>query len=346
MVVDNRCQAGETNVSSLENRNPTMPEPHDVGGLDLGAIDQMPHDPTIFERRVDAMVRFLIRDRQLFTTDALRRSVEDLPAAAYVGLSYYERWLHGLTALLLESGSLTETQLDSRRADVAQRMAVAYDGSGDQDAKHGSAATSHADHAAIEHDHQPPNEHEVLGEAIRELGIETGLFSGADIHRLIEQVEASVPTHGPRLVARAWTDPDFMNAVIDDARAAANLLGVDLTDTTALQAVVNTTDTHHLVVCTLCSCYPRALLGLPPAWYKSREYRARAVKDPRGVLAEFGTILPETTHIKTVDSTADLRYFVIPQRPGGTDGMDAGDLEALVSRDSMIGVATALSPLG
>ena len=238
------------------------------------------------------MVRFLIREKRLFTTDALRRSVEDLPAAAYVGLSYYERWLHGLTTLLLESGSLTETQLTRRRAAVAQRMAAAHDESIEQNRDTAEAPTLHADHAAVEHDHRPPNEHEILGEAVRELGIEAGLFSGADIHRLIEQVEATIPTHGPRLVAKAWTEPSFMDAVIGDARAAAEQIGIDLTDTTALQAVANTSDTHHLVVCTLCSCYPRALLGLPPAWYKSREYRARAVKDPRGVLAGLAPFFP------------------------------------------------------
>ncbi len=210
-----------------------MPKPHDVGGFDLGSIDQAPHDPSIFERRVDAMVRCLIREKRLFTTDALRRSVEDLPAAAYVDLSYYERWLHGLTTLLLESGSLTETQLTHRRAAVAQRMAAAHDDSIEPNRDTAKAPTPHADHAAVEHDHRPPNEHEILGETVRELGIEAGLFSGADIHRLIEQVEATIPTHGPRLVVKAWTEPSFMDAVIGDARAAAEQIGIDLTDTTA-----------------------------------------------------------------------------------------------------------------
>ena len=325
-----------------------MAEPHDLGGLDLGTIDQAPHDPTIFERRVDAMVRFLIRERQLFSTDALRRSIEDLSAEAYVGLSYYERWLHGLTALLIEHGSVTKADLERRQSSVAQRMTADYDAGVELEARKSKSAPhvheDHDDHAAIEHDHRPPNGHEILSEAVRELGIEAGLFTAEDIHRLIEQVETTLPTHGPRLVATAWIDPGFMAAVVDDARAAAKRIGIELAETTALAAAVNTPATHHLVVCTLCSCYPRALLGLPPAWYKSREYRARAVKDPRAVLAEFGTHLADSMRIKTVDSTADLRYFVIPERPAGTDGMDMAALEALVTRDSMIGVSVAQSP--
>jgi nitrile hydratase len=148
---------------------------------------------------------------------------------------------------------------------------------------------------------------------------------------------------GARVVVRAWTDPDFAARLAADAGAAVEELGL-LRGETVLTALFNTPDVHNLVVCTLCSCYPRSVLGRPPAWYKSRAYRARAVRDPRGVLAEFGTQLPEGTSIRVHDSNAELRYLVVPRRPTGTEGWDAAKLEQLVTRDAMIGVTEAGQP--
>jgi nitrile hydratase len=144
-------------------------------------------------------------------------------------------------------------------------------------------------------------------------------------------------------VVRAWTDPDFAARLAADAGAAVEELGLSRGET-VLTALFNTQDVHNLVVCTLCSCYPRSVLGRPPAWYKSRAYRARAVRDPRGVLAEFGTQLPEGTSIRVHDSNAELRYLVVPRRPSGTEGWDAAKLEQLVTRDAMIGVTEARQP--
>lgn len=146
------------------------------------------------------------------------------------------------------------------------------------------------------------------------------------------------------MVARAWIDPAILELAADDAIAAAAAIGLDMTNAVPVRAVVNTADIHHLVVCTLCSCYPRPLLGPPPTWYKSRAYRAKAVIDPRGILREFGTELPASTEIRTVDSTADLRYLVIPRRPDGTDDWTPDQLQRLVTRDSMIGVGVVKMP--
>jgi nitrile hydratase len=144
-------------------------------------------------------------------------------------------------------------------------------------------------------------------------------------------------------VVRAWIDPGFAARLAADAGAAVEELGLSRGET-VLTALFNTQDVHNLVVCTLCSCYPRSVLGRPPAWYKSRAYRARAVRDPRGVLAEFGTQLPEGTSIRVHDSNAELRYLVVPRQPAGTEGWDAAALEKLVTRDAMIGVTEARQP--
>jgi nitrile hydratase subunit alpha len=152
------------------------------------------------------------------------------------------------------------------------------------------------------------------------------------------------PRNGARVVAKAWTDPAFAAWLQADATAAIASLGYTGRQGEHMVAVFNTPDTHHLVVCTLCSCYPWTVLGLPPTWYKSAPYRSRAVKDPRGVLADFGVRLPEDTRFRIWDSTAEVRYLVIPQRPAGTEGLTEDQLADLVTRDSMIGTGLARSP--
>src|SRR5262249_8704271 len=154
------------------------------------------------------------------------------------------------------------------------------------------------------------------------------------------------PADGARIVARAWVDPEFKQRLLADARAAALELGLDPGPSPVVVAVENTDAVHHMVVCTLCSCYPRGLLGPPPDWYKSLPYRSRAVSDPRGVLAEFGLELDGDVELRVLDSTADMRYLVIPRRSEGTEGMSEEELAALVTRDSMIGVAEVTAPAG
>lgn len=180
--------------------------------------------------------------------------------------------------------------------------------------------------------------------AIHELLVEKGIIEQYEIRERAELFRSRSPSDGAKVVAKAWTDPAFRQRLLDDARSAVYELGYTLTHDAELAVVENTDDLHHLVVCTLCSCYPTSLLGPPPDWYKSFAYRQRAVVGPRSVMREFGLELNEDMQVRVVDSTADLRYLVLPRRPAGTDGMSEEELASLVTRDSMIGVSEALSP--
>jgi len=206
---------------------------------------------------------------------------------------------------------------------------------------------SHHDH---DHDHAPieeagtSREFELLEQAIRELLIEKGVFSAEDVRRQVDATDSVSPADGAKVVAKAWSDPDYKARLLSDPKAAIEELGYDLGPAPNLVVLENTGSLHHVVVCTLCSCYPRVLLGPPPDWYKSKEYRGRVVVNPRGVLEEFGTAVPDGTEIKVVDSTADMRYLVLPARPAGTDGMSEAALAALVTRDCMVGVTFPDTP--
>jgi nitrile hydratase alpha subunit len=198
------------------------------------------------------------------------------------------------------------------------------------------------DHA---HPHAPPAKDEkihsyfqVLGLALKELLIEKGILTTDEIRQTIEFRDSITPATGARIVARAWTDPAFKKRLLANGTEAIKEFGLDM-GATQLDVVENTPKVHNMIVCTLCSCYPRGVLGLPPSWYKSREYRARAVREPRTVLAEFGTHLPDTIEVRVHDSSADLRYLVLPMRPAGTEKMNEEQLASLVSRDCMIGVS-------
>ena len=179
--------------------------------------------------------------------------------------------------------------------------------------------------------------------SVRELLIEKGVLSEDDIRIAVEEMDSRGPERGAQVVARAWVDPQFKQSLLQDAPSAVKTLGLDI-GPLQLLVVENTPDVHNLIVCTLCSCYPRTLLGLPPDWYKSREYRSRAVREPRSVLREFGTEIPDEVEVRVHDSTADLRYLVLPQRPTGTGHLTEDELSALVERDSMIGVTVVQAP--
>ena len=180
--------------------------------------------------------------------------------------------------------------------------------------------------------------------AIRQLLIDKGVVTAAEVDDVVGRSRARTPADGAKVVARAWADAAFRGRLLSDARAAVGEMGYRLSHDAELAVVENTVEVHHLVVCTLCSCYPTSLLGQPPDWYKSFAYRQRAVIEPRAVLREFGLELPAAMHLSVVDSTADVRYLVLPRRPPGTEGMVEDDLAGLVTRDSMIGVAEAASP--
>jgi nitrile hydratase len=179
--------------------------------------------------------------------------------------------------------------------------------------------------------------------AVRELLIEKGVISPDDVRRAIEAMDARSPAQGARVVARAWTDPAYKARLLADPNVAIKELGIE-PGAYKLVVLENTPRLHNLVVCTLCSCYPRGVLGLPPDWYKSRAYRSRAVREPRGVLREFGTEIPDHVEVRVHDSTADMRYLVLPERPAGSDTLSESSLAGLVTRDSMIGVARARAP--
>jgi nitrile hydratase len=205
------------------------------------------------------------------------------------------------------------------------------------------------DHDHHDHPHEPVT---TAGEppsaarvrALEELLVEKGVLERDEIRARIDWLVSRTPADGARLVARAWVDPDFKHRLLGDARVAALEVGLDPGPSPVVVALENTDSVHHMVVCTLCSCYPKALLGPPPEWYKSLAYRSRAVSDPRGVLQEFGLDLDESVEVRVVDSTADIRYLVIPCRPDGTDALDEEELVQLVTRDSMIGVAVPAVP--
>jgi nitrile hydratase len=189
----------------------------------------------------------------------------------------------------------------------------------------------------------PMGESQRLEAAVRELLIEKGVFGNPELREMLEAIDSWTPALGARLVARAWVDAAYKARLLASAPAAARELGVD-PGTTHLVVLENTAERHNLVVCTLCSCYPKRILGIPPDWYKSRAYRSRAVSEPRAVLAEFGTELPAGVAVHVHDSTAELRYLVLPMRPAGTEGMSEEALAALVTRDSMIGVSVPRGP--
>jgi nitrile hydratase len=174
--------------------------------------------------------------------------------------------------------------------------------------------------------------------------VSKGVVRREDVRRMIDWLVSRTPADGARLIARAWVDPEFNQRLLSNARAAALELGLDPGPSPVVMAVQNTRAVHHMVVCTLCSCYPRALLGPPPDWYKSLPYRSRVVSDPRGVLTEFGVEVDDDIEVRVLDSTADIRYLVIPRRPVGSEEMNEQQLAALVTRDAMIGLAQPIAP--
>lgn len=193
---------------------------------------------------------------------------------------------------------------------------------------------------------RPLTDVEIRVKALESLLVEKGLVDPAAVDALIDTYEHKVgPRNGAHVVAKAWVDPDYKARLLADGTAAIAELGYSGIQGEDMVVIENTPDTHNVIVCTLCSCYPWPTLGLPPVWFKSAPYRSRVVSDPRGVLKEFGLELPEQVQVRVWDSTAELRYMILPERPAGTEGMTEDELAALVSRDAMIGVARVVAPL-
>jgi nitrile hydratase subunit alpha len=191
--------------------------------------------------------------------------------------------------------------------------------------------------------YRPLSYFQLMEISLRELLMEKGILTDAQVDAEVENMRARTPERGAKVVARAWLDADFRKRLLENGTKACEELGLDL-PALKLVTVENTPEVHNAIVCTLCSCYPRMLLGIPPDWYKSRNYRSRMVREPRAVLSEFGLALSEKTQIRVHDSTADMRYLVLPMRPAGTDAWSEERLAALVSRDCMIGVAVPKGP--
>ncbi|MEN3354695.1 MAG: nitrile hydratase subunit alpha [Betaproteobacteria bacterium] len=201
-------------------------------------------------------------------------------------------------------------------------------------------AHDHGDHdhaPTTEQDDGPPSEYEIMSRAMQELLESKGVVTAEQVRLRMEQFEEDFPYRGSRVVARAWVDPQFKKRLLEDGKAACAEMGVDL-EVDRLIAVENTPEVHNIIVCTLCSCYPRALLGMPPTWYKSRNYRSRVVFEPRAVLKEFGTELPDQVTVRVHDSNADMRYVVIPMRPQGTENWNEEKLAGILTRDTLVGV--------
>jgi nitrile hydratase alpha subunit len=208
----------------------------------------------------------------------------------------------------------------------------------------------HSDRHDHSHTEVSPAEHpgycEIMETAIRELLVDRKLIGPDEIRRQIEVLDSRTPALGAKVVARAWVDAAFRARLLADGRSACEELGISFYDDTGLIVLENTENVHNLIVCTLCSCYPRPVLGLPPDWYKLKPYRARAVSEPRAVLAEFGTIIPVDVEVRVSDSTSMVRYLVLPMRPKGTEHYSEAQLAALVTRDTMIGVVPARVEMG
>jgi nitrile hydratase len=191
--------------------------------------------------------------------------------------------------------------------------------------------------------YRPLSYFQLMEVSLRELLVEKGIVTEEQVNATVEDMRSRTPERGAKVVARAWTDQAFKKRLLENGTKACEELGLDV-PALKLLAVENTPGVHNAIVCTLCSCYPRMLLGIPPEWYKSRNYRSRMVREPRAVLAEFGLVIPQNVQIRVHDSTADMRYIVLPMRPTGTEGWSEERLAALVNRDCMIGVAVPKGP--
>ncbi len=201
---------------------------------------------------------------------------------------------------------------------------------------HDHARTFQPDHA------EPISDAALVGLALRELLIEGGYYTAEEELAVIANMQGASPENGGKIVARAWTDPDYKHRLLSNGAESIKELGFEL-EPYEFTVMENTEQVHNVIVCTLCSCYPRALLGMSPAWYKSKSYRSRVVREPRAVLSEFGVSLTDDVDVRVHDSTAELRYMILPQRPAGTEGWSEDDLAALITRDSLIGTQRDLS---
>ena len=301
-----------------------------MGGLPGGPVGTADHEFAPWQKRIEATVRLAIMSAKSgLTVDEFRRGIEELPPQLYDSLSYFEKWIAALSHLLIARGAFTRAEIEAQSRRIAEMHDAQHDHHHEHDHDH--------PHAPILTD-EPSGPYHALADALRVILIEKDYFTPAQHRELIEAIDASGPAAGACLVARARSDSAFKQRLLDDGRKACAELGISLNEAN-LVTVENTERIHNVVVCTLCSCYPVFILGRPPDWYKSAAYRSRVVREPRAVLKEFGTDIAREREVRVHDSTADMRYLVLPMRPKGTEAWSAEQLEKIVTRDTMVGVA-------
>ncbi len=312
----------------------------DLGGLPAGAIDRRERDLVFWEKQMAAM-RVLL-DRDHVGLEELRDSFETFGEGLYRTLGFFERMYEATLRVLVRKGIVAPDAVEARVATLerayGRRAPLLPDGETPPDPYGGRYR-----YRAVAGPDAPPSLYELRCHALRDELVARGVLTADAVRAGIERIEAPGLHLGARIVARAWTDPAFRARILADGMAACREYDVPFLDG-RLTIIANEPTVHNVVVCTLCSCYPRNLLGQPPAWYVGKAYRARTVREPRAVLAEMGTVLPPHVGIRVHDSTADLRYMILPLRPPGTAGWEAARLETLVTRDSLIGVALARRP--
>jgi len=325
---------------------------HDIGGRihspgwgDAGAIDRSERVLFHWERQCAAM-RVLLGAQGLVPLDELRDTFESFGEALYNDLSFFERMLTSMTMILQRKQVFDAAALDATvdalkarwQADPGWLQQV-LDRSTDPCAEAPQQRRDpYGGRGYLPVADAPPSNAEWRTLALAELLVHKGLLTRDGIRQAVQRIDAPQPAWGARIVARAWVDADFRRAILADGRVACEAFGIPFLDG-RLALVENTEQVHCVIVCTLCSCYPRNLLGQPPAWYIGKAYRTRTVREPRAVLAEFGLRLPASVRVDVYDSTAELRYMVLPRRPEGTEGWDETALAATVTRDCLIGVA-------
>ena len=315
--------------------------PHDIGGVDpFEPIDTSDHGMNYWEMHANALRMAISRYSNLGTLDEMRRLAEDLGERFYQ-IGYFERQTEALALVLVERGIISQHDLDTCIDDIDRKF---------KDTPTISLPDLPENHDH-DHDHfkedergEGPNHHHKTNLAIQHLLQEKGLLKAEEVRYMVEKFEGDFPNRGAEVVARAWVDSDFKSRMLENAAAAIAEIGIDLEYQSKIIALENTADTHNVIVCTLCSCYPRFLMGQPPTWYKSRSYRSRVVFEPRAVLKEFGTEIPENVSIRVHDSNADMRYIVIPRRPEGTNDWTKEQLESIISRDHLVGVSVPRLP--
>ena len=311
------------------NKIPNKMGPHDIGGEKSGPIDVIDHGMKHWEKHANAL-RMTATGKNLGTLDEMRRAAEDL-GERYFELGYFERLTEALAVVLEEKGLITSKMLSRQIKEVEKKFNVPIISI--------SEVHTHDDKPIQEDEKgEGPNFHQLMNLAIQELLEKENLVTADEIRQKIEIFDGDYPKRGPKVVARAWMDSKFKTALLRDANPVIEEMGIDLEHAARIIVVENTPQIHNIIVCTLCSCYPRVLMGQPPTWYKSRSYRSRVVYEPRAVLNEFGTNLSGDITIRTHDSNADMRYMVLPMRPKETKGWTEQQLESIVSRDSLVGV--------